>query len=73
MSYQARLELAVERLKQAEGSGMSGRDWIVKEFARVVKEVGALEAEALKRDEAISEVHRMVRHRTTSIFSSSIL
>lgn len=61
---QARLELAVERLKKAEGSGTSGRDWIVKEFARVVKEASALEAEGLRREESISEVHRTVSYRT---------
>lgn len=63
---QAGLELAVERLKQVEGSGTNGRDWIVKEFARVSKEVSALEAAAVRREEAVLEVHRTVSHRAAS-------
>lgn len=56
----ARLEIAVERLSEAEGSGKNGRDWLVKELARVVQETHVLQAEVLKRDEVVLEIHDQV-------------
>lgn len=56
----ARLEITVERLRKAEGSGKNGRDWLVKELARVVQETHVLQAEVLKRDELVLEIHGQV-------------
>lgn len=56
----ARLEIAVERLSEAEGSGKNGRDWLVKELSRVAQETHVLQAEILKRDEVVLEIHGQV-------------
>jgi len=57
---QARLEVAARRLKEAEGSGKNGRDWLVKELARVVLEADALKADSLRQKQALLEGHRKV-------------
>lgn len=57
---QAKLELAAERLKEAQGSGKGGRDWLVKELARVVKDASTLKANGLRREHAVLEGHRRV-------------
>lgn len=55
-----KLEVAAERLKEAQGSGKFGRDWLVKELARVVKHASALEAKGLTREKAVLEGNRRV-------------
>lgn len=61
-NWQARLDQAVQKLKDAKGWGENGHDWLVKENARLVQEASVIEAGARERQGALLDVHLKVSY-----------